>query len=751
MQTSPQDPTSPHEVGILRSFGNGKSQFIGSSSGVYFVNTVRRAFSAANADIRSYTASPQPSPEDCIVGGNEDDEATNSVGPTRRGPLVNGPGSLSYGQVVPEELGKPPPRNLAQQLLVIYFRTWHPLFPFLHGPTLVQQVDQFYSTAANGNANRGLSHSHVLARAIILQCVFNLATLDGPPLPLESRIDRAASLIAPLATLAIRSDLESLQALLAAQLLLVARMSLRESSAVGGLLCRSIYQAGLHRCPVRYGELSDNDCDLRKRIFWSAYVIDRYLSQTLGHPLGIQDSDIDVCCIDGTEIHKILTPDGASVSGHEAEANPSAIRQNTGLRASSISSPPDPNPVASPTGSTVGPRPSIIRRDSNHAKAAADARQISRQLALAHHVKHARLVGRAVELFHKSIHVRSMDPDAVWRLRADVSAWWNNLPASLQEDEQTSELLNGTKNNSGGKREAGILLSIFFRILHHQQIMLINRPWLSLEPSSPEFNAALQACVCASREIIMTLRSQQGSNYSTLTWPAHLSAVWMGGLLIAFACQLRSYSMEKGRKEIQYCLEILESMSTRWPMAKHCYAVLSHLQSAFHAREKVSIANLTGSSPASRDEISTPEKERKGDQDDALPPTKRQRLDPTAQTNGNAISANRTASLNPRSTPVGNTNKDTHSAMTIPATPEPNMGSFGQPDPQQFQHAMQHFPIFDGNGMPGPSGVQDSPFGIFDDGLSGAWDSGLADVFGGLHALPFNWEIPSAGLGGSFG
>ena len=254
MQTFPDDPTSPREVGILRSLGNGKSQFIGSSSGVYFVNTVRKAFSAANADSRSHRGSTQPSPEDCIVGNEEDEGANDAVESARRGLPAPGDSNLSYGQLVPEELGKPPSYNVARQLLVTYFRTWHPLFPFLHGPSLVQELDHMYSDV-NGVHNRSTNRSRALARAITLQCVFNLAALDGSLLSPEARLDRPALLIAPLATLAIRSDLESLQALLAAQLLLVARMSLRESSAVGGLLCRSIYQAGLHRCPVRYGEL----------------------------------------------------------------------------------------------------------------------------------------------------------------------------------------------------------------------------------------------------------------------------------------------------------------------------------------------------------------------------------------------------------------------------------------------------------------------------------------------------------------
>ena len=254
MQAPPQDLTSSHEVGILRSFADGKSQFIGSSSGVYFVNTVRQAFSAADADVRPNSTSPQPSPEDCIIGDANDDDSIASRRTQRDVLNEVEEATVSYGPTIPKDLGNAPSYSLARQLLVIYFRTWHSLFPFLHGPTLLDEIDQFYSRNEISVDSR-VPSSRRISRAIVFQCVFNLASLDGPALPLESRLENLPSLIAHLATLAIRSDLESLQALLAAQLLLVARMSLRESSALSGLLCRAIFQTGLHRCPVRYAEL----------------------------------------------------------------------------------------------------------------------------------------------------------------------------------------------------------------------------------------------------------------------------------------------------------------------------------------------------------------------------------------------------------------------------------------------------------------------------------------------------------------
>ena len=67
------------------------------------------------------------------------------------------------------------------------------------------------------------------------------------------------------------------------------------NAAYSQQIVRSLVQAGLHRCPYRYAELSIDDREIRKRIFWSAYALDRFLSQALGLPLGIQDDDFDLC------------------------------------------------------------------------------------------------------------------------------------------------------------------------------------------------------------------------------------------------------------------------------------------------------------------------------------------------------------------------------------------------------------------------------------------------------------------------
>ncbi|RYF40621.1 MAG: fungal specific transcription factor domain-containing protein, partial [Cytophagaceae bacterium] len=39
----------------------------------------------------------------------------------------------------------------------------------------------------------------------------------------------------------------------------------------------------------------DHDKQLRQRVFWSLYAIDRFICQSMGLPLGVADDDVDVC------------------------------------------------------------------------------------------------------------------------------------------------------------------------------------------------------------------------------------------------------------------------------------------------------------------------------------------------------------------------------------------------------------------------------------------------------------------------
>ncbi|KAL2822614.1 hypothetical protein BJX63DRAFT_417653 [Aspergillus granulosus] len=505
-------------IGSLTAQSPQESQFVGSSSGVFFINTVRQAFFSSSGEF--------PPPEDTLVGSLwAPHSSTHEETPVSQ---------WEYDPSIACVLGQAPPQQLARDLMMVYFKVWHPLFPFLHGPTFLHAMESLYAEKDATEVREPSQNKHNTSWTTIFQCIFHLASLVRADLqlPAECRIQTpiSISMHSLLSPLTARHDLLSLQALLASQLYLVATMSLRTASTVGGCMLRSMLHAGLHRCPFRYRELSASSQHrhLRKRIFWSAYALDRYLSQALGLPLGVQDSDIDVCPPGSPEIHKPL-----------------------------LHLPPPDTPTPQPSES--------------------EFERGKKETPFASYVQSGKLTGEALELFHKSIFVRSISQTSVLVLTTSVHKWWNSLdlpPSPLPQRSSSSSHQSPTSIATIDSTPFNY--TPFFTILYQHLLLLLHRPSLSLPNSTPEFASALQSCISAARHILLALKAQRDS-HQALFWPGFLSAAWMAGLVLAFACQLGQYGRVKGCQEISSCLEFLRIMSTQWEPAKHCHRALSLL------------------------------------------------------------------------------------------------------------------------------------------------------------------------------
>ncbi|GAW24717.1 hypothetical protein ANO14919_143080 [Xylariales sp. No.14919] len=555
------------ERGSLRVSGGTQSRFTGSSSGVYFVNTVRQAVARSCGRLPSHVPEDpgsNPSPEDCIATDEDNDDAGAGRGadnvPRRPEHSQANAGASPSLSGLPIE--RPPARDAARILFMTYFQTWHRFFPFVQGPVVGKDLEILYSDGTEFSRTMGASADPTCgqtlpaARLVILQCLFNLAALHSDvDLPAESRIHHPIHLLPHLIGDATKGDIVSIQALFAVELLLVARMSLRPAATVAGLLSRLIFLAGLHRCPVRYAEISTDQADIRKRLFWCIYVLDRFLSQALGHPLGILDSDIDVCLLSGPELHHRSFP-----SADAADRTSAATLSG------------DPQSSSGSHGNRKVPGRDAQGSVDDH------------NLILASQVDYFRLMGRSLELFHKSIHVRFIDHGTVLSLRTALETFWNSLPSDLQD------LSTGVEETQSRQRDCQVFnTASFFSLLHNHLRLLLYRPWLSLEPSSRDFQSALQTCIGVSRDIIFNTKRQRSFNYA-LFWPGHLSAIWMAGIILVFASHLQLYPADKSQMEIGLCLDALESISYRWPLARNCHVVLSDLHRAVQ-KERLYVAN----------------------------------------------------------------------------------------------------------------------------------------------------------------
>nr|XP_036576281.1 C6 transcription factor [Colletotrichum truncatum]KAF6782990.1 C6 transcription factor [Colletotrichum truncatum] len=537
------------EIGSLRALANGESQFVGSSSGVYFINTVKRAFSS-NAKVTAESTQctetsdarlhNEPSPEDCIVGVEERREGANTTivnDYDSHTPSTKPPSQITTISDFWDDMRDLPDYSTARKLVLTYFKIWHPLVPFLQGPECLAELKTLYTSEDQDKHDAAF-----ISRLVTFRCIFNISLLDcDDALNIGSVKIRASSDLLPtLSLLALRSDARSIQALLCAQVYFVAVMSLRHASSIGGLISKSIFQSGMHRCPVRYEHLSEDERSMRKRIFWSSYVLDRFVSQSLGHPSGIQDSDIDVCPPGNREFHETVPKLATSPSGSAAEntilhlpANhrgrrAASAEQEDNSRGSSIEAEEDVESQA-----TIHPREESSC-DTFTTSAAILRHRRETQAILESHVRHSRLVGRILDVFHKSIHARDMNNQTILYLKADISSWGNNL-ANPQLNLSPSDIAELTPNPK-----------MFPFITYHYTLLLFNRPSLSLDSRCAEFQAALQACISTANKIITTVEhySQSGG---PLFWPGYMSAVWMSGLVLALAARLKAYKVHKAQ------------------------------------------------------------------------------------------------------------------------------------------------------------------------------------------------------------
>lgn len=493
------------EIGSLTAHSPDESHFIGSSSGVYFVNTVKKAF----ADSSHTVAGIPPATE--TVGGTEDAHESGVSGAhvdsaTSRRVHVE-PEQASIVMVSESALPFLPPKDVARQLSIEYFRNWHPIFPFLPGSRILEDMDQLYSderllTPGTLHLDRQRS-----CKLLIFLCVFNIGATHLPPsaLPSSHRFLSPSEVFSAAAPLSTRHDTLTIQTMLAAQLFCVVKMAFRTASSLGGLVQRLITHAGLHRCPFRYINFDDEDRHLRKRVFWSSYALERFLSQSLGLPLTMSDADIDVCVPTADEVHNTSNPLGRP--GH-ASTGPSSHSQNLSQFQYMETSAHSPLP---------------------------------RETVLANYIEYCRLVGRALELYHKSIHVRSVRQAQALYLRSDIDRWFNNLPQDLQVETFGKESQQPSKSNLSR-------FAMFFTVLYQQIIILVHRPSLSLPRNLPEFQYGLQIALGAARSTLSAVEQ-----HTHLIWPGCLSSVWMSGLIIAFACQVQSYSRYKGSRYVLQC------------------------------------------------------------------------------------------------------------------------------------------------------------------------------------------------------
>ncbi|GFG18079.1 hypothetical protein IFM5058_08820 [Aspergillus udagawae] len=516
---------SPREIGIMRETKRDDSAtFLGSSSGIHFIRTVYNAFARRSAALQQARVRNQS-----LVPG-EDDQLQRSPGKS---------GELNE-LCLKDELSFQTPEFVSFESLVgwsrSYFEHWHPIFPFLHAPTVLMAMERV-SERGIGSLDR--------ANLAILRSIFSISVIDNrqgqnsgiaaDPIPsvlVYRTVQEAMESIHAL--LLEPSTLPLLQAVFSVQLVLTSVLRLNTASRIGGLITRTAFLLGLHRCPARFSCFSHEDADIRRRLFWSIYCLERYLSQALGTPPSIQDDDIDVC-YPGSERHG------------EIAMMPQAKGSHSPLR------------------------------------------------LLTHLAKFARLRGLILELRNKSVqHSHNNTLQAAY-VNGELAQWWNEVYDDVYPMEEELEC---PSQHVASLQSYHRLLLVVLRhesiISMNRPLLAAERLSPEYKPALQTCIESSRSLVSALWKYLVTHNSSQSTedaadsdkHQAPLTWPSFTWATWMACLTLMYAASEGEFSTTSALKYAKLGILILDNLSLRkssWP--ETCIEAIKGMESALRTNQ----------------------------------------------------------------------------------------------------------------------------------------------------------------------
>lgn len=194
--------------------------------------------------------------------------------------------SFINGLIVPQPQPLPPDLRHAQFLSQAYFDSVHLQHPFLHQPTYMESLEKLYTDTTADAAGE----FHVFAVLAIGATV--LARRYRRHFSAEGFF---ASAMQRLETVFKVTSVAGIQSIL-----LMEMYAMRNSSS--GLNIWSLHQhsiatlieLGIHRdIPITSG-FTALELEMRTRVFWSVYSMDRLISTTMGRPLALMDEQCDL-------------------------------------------------------------------------------------------------------------------------------------------------------------------------------------------------------------------------------------------------------------------------------------------------------------------------------------------------------------------------------------------------------------------------------------------------------------------------
>lgn len=245
-----------HEVGLVSLGANRDPRYIGPSSGYVFCKLMLAASSRAGKVTRAV------------------DSSTPCIAPSLRELVVDAHGPISVT------------KDQAVDLCRTYFDIIHVQYPFLHQPTFLCLLQQFFGHDTQ-NHIAGFQIYMVLAISATIMSRLYKIPLSGERYYMTAMLH--------FEKIQLESSTQGLQCILLLLIFAMHSPTIQLDIWVLNYQCiASVLDLGLQRAVTTSSGISRLDQEMRTRIFWVVYTLDRTIATMMGRPIGLRDEACDL-------------------------------------------------------------------------------------------------------------------------------------------------------------------------------------------------------------------------------------------------------------------------------------------------------------------------------------------------------------------------------------------------------------------------------------------------------------------------
>ncbi|KAJ1038280.1 hypothetical protein NDA10_007647 [Ustilago hordei] len=179
-----------------------------------------------------------------------------------------------------------PDRHLVDALFDVFFEHLHPLMPIVHRPSLQRDL----------NAGRADKDSAFRGFVFTILAIASRFSNDPRVLARSGDVDTAGDHFAAASRLyhqVYAASLINVQVMILTATFMHGAIGPGASWTVLGVAIRALQDIGLHQ-EKAYRGFSPYEQELRRRVFWGAFILDCIFSINMGRPLALKLSDCDV-------------------------------------------------------------------------------------------------------------------------------------------------------------------------------------------------------------------------------------------------------------------------------------------------------------------------------------------------------------------------------------------------------------------------------------------------------------------------